>query len=103
MVLFICVLNGTPPRMPSFPFLYKFLLVSFIIVLDFWSYRPGFVFCLIPKETVGLTLPAVRGQKGDTPPFNHGKITTRIIKISIRIICFPNLFELIVTRNGILD
>lgn len=62
-----------------------------------------FFFCHIPKETVGLTWPAMGGQKGVAPPFNHGKITTRIIRISIRIIYFPNLFELIVTRNGILD
>jgi hypothetical protein len=63
-------------------------LVSFIIMLDFWSCIPLFFFCLTPKETVGLTLPAVGGQKRAAPPFNHGKITYIIIRISIRIIYF---------------
>jgi hypothetical protein len=115
-ILFIVILRTTPPPsdffsfslhkpscLISFLFLYKFMLVSFIIMLDFWSCKPHFVFCLTLKETVGLTLPAVGGQKRAAPPFNHGKITYIIIRISIRIIYFPNLFELIVTWNGILD
>jgi hypothetical protein len=102
MVLFIYVLNSTPPRMPLFPFLCKFMLVPLLSRLIFGVADHVF-FCLTPKETVGLTLPAVGGQKRAAPPFNHGKITTRIIRISIKIICFPNLFELIVTWNGTLD
>ena len=100
MVLFICVLNSTPPFLQFFPFLCTTIPASFHYSLAWFFFSTDHVFFFLkPNEIVGLMVPTVGGQKGAAPPFNHRKITSRIIKISIIIVCFPNSFYLIVSNS----
>ena len=93
MVLFICVLNNTPPHIQLFPFLYKFLLVFFIIALDFQSCRPCF-FCLSPKEIVS----ASRSQLWKVRKESYHPLITGITTESMRIFQFPHLHYLILNQ-----
>jgi len=97
MVLFICVLNSTPPYMKFFPFLYTILPVSLSAILSFslhnyscwfpWFSHPifelqsTFFFYPGPKETVG----ALRCQLWKDRKELHHPLITGIIRISIRI------------------
>jgi len=121
MILFICVLNSTPPHLKFFPFLFTILPIwnSFLFfaqsspsaILSFslhnysrwfpWFSRLIFelqiMFFFLPQykgNSWCLTVPAMEGQKAVTPSSNYLKVITRII----RVFWFRILFYLIISN-----